>query len=149
MSRVAPQAQERFRLVQQIVSDRTVWRVANAAVLGGRWMFVSERALFLGMTPVAELIDGRFLQVAFRLPVPVVTIRAHHLAFLHRVMRWHGSFREDFGMALVARRRFIHGHGHPGRTRDVGVRDANRFLDKGLGVGVVTIGAGDTVETVA
>ena len=61
VSRVAPQAKECFWLMQQVIGDGAMWRVANAAILRRRWVLVCKRTLFVGMATVAQLVDSRFL----------------------------------------------------------------------------------------
>jgi hypothetical protein len=57
MARMASQAKEGRRLMQQIVGDRSVGTMANAAVLGHWRMLVGEGALFFRVAPVAHLVN--------------------------------------------------------------------------------------------
>ena len=93
MPGVAPQAEERRRLPQQVVGHRAVRLVADRAVLGHRRVRVGERSLLLRMALVAEQVDRLRLQVPLQLPVRIVAIGADHLAFLDRDGATAGAFR--------------------------------------------------------
>ena len=86
---VAPQAEERRRLPQQVVGHGAVRLMADAAVLPDRRVLEGERPLLLRVALVAQQVDGRLLEVVLIsvLPVRIVAIGADHLAFLDRVMR--------------------------------------------------------------
>ena len=62
VSAVAPQAQERRRLLEQVVGHGSVRLVADRAVLRHRRMLVGERTLLLGMALVAQQVDGSALR---------------------------------------------------------------------------------------
>jgi hypothetical protein len=83
---MASQAQDCGRLLQQIVGDRAVRRMAVRTVLGHGRVLVSERALLLGVALPAQEIERFRFQVAFHLAMRVVAIAAEHLAFLHGMM---------------------------------------------------------------
>ena len=57
MPRVAPQAEERGWLAQQVVGHRAVRLVADVAVLFDRRMLVDKRPLFFGVALVADHVD--------------------------------------------------------------------------------------------
>lgn len=146
MSRVTSQAKERRRLPHQAVGHRAVWLVADRAILGHRWMFVRERPLLVGMAPVADEIDRRFLEIPFGLPVTVVTVGAEHLAFLDRMVVRHRNPGVDVAVALVTHVGLVHGHRHPRRAADVRMLDVDERLDVQIGMRVVTVGAGHIAE---
>jgi hypothetical protein len=60
MSRMASQAEERRRLMQQVVRYRTVRIVTNSAILRNRRVLVRKGALLLRMAPVTHHVDRRF-----------------------------------------------------------------------------------------
>jgi hypothetical protein len=107
---VAPQAQECRWLVEQVVGDRTVGIVADAAILGDGRVFIGEGALFFRMATVANLIHGLLSQVVFILSVPVVAVGTDHLAFLDGMVRRQTRLCIDVGVALVTYLRLIDRH---------------------------------------
>lgn len=91
---VAACAKIRTRLLEQLVVVGTVRQMAVEAILAHRGMLPDERATFLGMTGVAQVIDGLSLEQT-RIPgaVGIMAILAGHLAFRHRHMRLLPKFR--------------------------------------------------------
>ena len=65
---MAPQAEERGRLPQQVVGHGAVRLMANAAVLADRRVFEGKRALLLRVALVAHQVDGRLLEVPVSWP---------------------------------------------------------------------------------
>jgi hypothetical protein len=57
MARVAAQAQESRRLMQQVVRHGTMWIVTYGTVFLDRRMLIDERALFVGVTSITNHID--------------------------------------------------------------------------------------------
>ena len=57
MARMAAQAQECRRLMQQVVGHGTVWIVTYGTVFFDGRVLVDERALFIGVTSITNHID--------------------------------------------------------------------------------------------
>ena len=57
MTRVAAQAQECSRLMQQVIGHGTVWIVTYGTVFFDGRVLVNERALFVGVTFITNHID--------------------------------------------------------------------------------------------
>ena len=148
MSCVATQTEERRRLVEQVIRHSAVRIVTNRTILSDRGMFVCEWPLFLGMALVAHHVDGGLFEVAFRLPVSIVAIGALHLAFLNRMVRRHGVFGVDVGMALVTHLGIINCHRQSRLTVDMCMLNANDRLHMRVGMRIVAIGTGHAVSGV-
>lgn len=142
---VAPQAEERHRLPQQVIGHRAVRLVTMGAVLRGRRMLVHERPLLFCMALVTYSVDRIFFEVSFGLAVRVVTVGANHLAFPDRMVRRQGAETVDLRVAPVARLRFVDAHRQPFGTLDRRVTDVYYLRHLGLGVRVVAIRAGHPV----
>ena len=67
--------------MQQIVGYRAVRIMTVCAVFRNRWMFVYKRTLLLGVAFVANHVDCRLSEVAFRLAVGIVAIGAGNFSF--------------------------------------------------------------------
>ena len=142
---MAPQAEERHRLLQQVIGHRAMrLMTVRAAFRRGR-MLVHERPLLFCVALVAKLVYRIFFEVSFGLAVRVVAIRANHLAFSDRMVRWQGAESVDRRVAPVARLRFVDAHRQPFRTLHRGVTDVHYLRHLGLGVRVVAIRAGHPV----
>lgn len=128
MSGMTTQAQESGWLPEQIVGHSAVRLVADRAVFSHRRMFVRKWPLLLSVTLVTNQVHCRFFEIVFGLPVRIVAIRAHHLAFFDRVMRRHRSFRVYLRVALVTGLRLIYRHRHAWMTIDVRVLDVEDRL---------------------
>ncbi len=88
MTRVAAQAQECGRLMQQVVGYRTMWVVADGAVFFDRRVLVDKRALFIGVTSITNQVDRVGFQVPFGLSVRIVAIGAGNFSLLDRMVGW-------------------------------------------------------------
>ena len=140
---MASQAQEGGRLLQQVIGNRAVRRMAVCTVLGHGRVLVSEGPLFLGMALPAQEIERFRFQVTFHLTVPIVAIAAEHLAFLHGVVRRHRELGEDVSVALEADVRVVDRHRQAFRASDVEVTNADDLRHVGTRVRRMAIGAGD------
>ena len=148
MPRVAAQAQERSRLMQQIVGNRAVWIVTNAAILRHRGMLIGKWSLLLRVAPVTHHVDGGLSQVIFRLTMCIVAVGTHHLAFLDRMVRRHRVLGVNLWMAFVADVRLVHGHRQSIWAFDGRVADIHDRLHEGVRMGIVAVGARHAVQTV-
>lgn len=100
--RVTVQAQGRLALGQEIVSHRTVGRVAETAILIDRRVLIHERTFLVGMTTETEFTTGPIHGVGRLATVNAVTIRTYHLTLSYRVMRGHKGRCSDVAVAFVA-----------------------------------------------
>jgi hypothetical protein len=142
---MAPQAEERHRLSQQIIGHRAVRIVTMRATLRNRRMLVHERPLLFCMALVAHAVYRIFFEVSFGLAVRVVAIGASHLAFPDRMMRRQGGESVDRRVAPVARLWFVDAHRQAFGTSDRGVTDVHYLRHLGLGVRIVAIRAGHPI----
>ena len=145
---MAPQAEERHRLAQQIIGYRAVRLVTIRAALRHRRMLVHKRPLLFCMALVAQTVDRILFEVTFGLAVRVVAVGANHLAFPDRMVRRQGAESVDRRVTFVARLRFVDAHREPFGTLHRGVTDVHDLRHLGLGVRVVAIRAGHPVAFV-
>lgn len=98
---VALQAQERFCLLKQGSGHCTVRIMTEAAVFHHRGMFKNERALFIGMTVEAQIIQPFMgLQVFNHRTVVGMAAAALHFAFPERMPRGKVDFGHDVFVAV-------------------------------------------------
>ncbi len=81
---MALQAEERLVLHQQVVGNRTVWIVADGAVVFNRGVTEHERTLVAAVAVEAEIVGAL---VGGQFTVRIVAVAAAHLALFDRVMR--------------------------------------------------------------
>lgn len=129
MTRVAPQTQERRRLFQEIVGDRSVRIVTDGAVFFHGRMPVNKRPSLLRVAVVADHIDGGFLEVVLGRAVGIVAVGAHHLPFAHGVVRRHFKQRHDLLVTFVTRGGLVDRHWQPFRPIDNVVIDVDGAKD--------------------
>jgi len=148
MARMAAQAQERRRLVEQMVGYRSMRLMADTAILRHRRVFVSKGSLFLRMTAVANHVDRRFSEPLFGLSVRVVTVRTDHFALADRMMRRQIGQGIHPRMALVTNLRLLDRHDASLRASDGGMADVQRRLHVRARMRMMAIGASDTGNAV-
>ena len=136
---VAPQAQERRRLLQEVVGDGAVRLVAIGAVLSYRRMFPHKRPLLLRVAFEAQLIECLGLQAFVIFAMGVVTVRTADLAFPDRMMGRQGGQREYLGMAFETGIRFGNSHGPATRSVQRRVRNGNDLWHLRVGMSLVAV----------
>jgi len=104
MPRMAAQAEECRRILQQFLGHSAMRIVADTAILRDRRMFIHEGSHLRGVTFVASQVDGGLLQeFAALAPVGVMALRAKHFPFRHRVVEWQIEQASDLLVTPVAR----------------------------------------------
>ncbi len=100
---VALQAHSGFVGRQQVVRDRAVGRVAQAAILDHRGVLEDERAFLVLVAGVAEVVEPhRRLELKIGGCVRVMAARAAHFALGHRVVRRQLELRVHLLVAVLA-----------------------------------------------
>jgi hypothetical protein len=94
------------------------------------------------MASITHQVDRWFLEIVLRLAVGIVAVRAQHLAFLDRMMRWHRVPGVDVAVTFVADERLIHLHRQARRSENVCVLGVDEFFNVQFRMWVMTIGAG-------
>ena len=145
MARMASQAEEGRRLMQQVVGHRPMRLVANRAILRHRRMLIGERPLFLRLATVTDQIHGRLLEIALGLAVRIMAIGAQHLAFFDRMVRRHRVSGIDVAVALVAGERLVDGHRQARRPPDVRVLNVDKLVHVQIWMRIMAVGTGDAV----
>ena len=97
---MAPQAEERGRLPEQIIRDGSVRFMTDGTILSHWRMLVDERALLFCMALPAHQVQRFGYEVALHLTVCIVAVGAGHLALPNRVVGWKPRLAEDLGMAF-------------------------------------------------
>lgn len=147
MPRVAPQAEERRRLLQQVIDHRTMWIVADHAILRHRRMLMHEGALLRRVTFIAGQVGGGLLQEFSALPpVGVMALGAKHFPFRHWVMERQAEHGSDLRVTTVADQRLIDRHWQPFRAIDTGMIDVDELRHLGARVRIVAIGTSHVMQ---
>ena len=156
MPRMAPQAEERRRLFQQLLGHSAVRIVADRAALRHRRMLPHEWPLLRGVTFEAGQVDGGLPQefvtpeeVATLGPVDIMAFGAKHFPFRNRVVERQVEQGSDLDVTPVAHQRLIDRHRHPPRTIDLIVVDIHDRWHPAERMRVMAIGAGHVEQGVS
>jgi len=146
MPAMTTQTEKHRRLAEQIVGHRSVRLMANRAILGHRRMLIGKRALFVGVAPVADQVDRRLAEIALRLTVTVVAVRADHLPFLDGMVLRHRGLAIDIAVTFVAHEGLVNRHWQPRRAVDIRVLNVDGLRNIQVGMRIVAVRAAHAAQ---